>query len=1417
MPSYSWNGVTGDWNVAANWTPSGGPPTSSDSATISATSSAYTVTVDSADVANSLTLSSATATLNDDGAGASLTIGGTLAISAGTFNLATTSVASGALTVGALNLSGGALTINAGGRLNLGGAISQTGGTLTLAGGTIAGGTIQSTAGTLALNSGTLSGATFDGPLNLTSTSAQQRIHLANGSTVAGSSGSGPGTINVTGQNTILYLDNTQTLSNDTINLGNASTYDFLANFDTASAGGQVLTLASSVTINVVGDAELAGSGASGDEIVNQGFISQTASGSSFYISPLAFTNSGTIDAAAASGQLILNPATFTNNGAIDVANGESVTIEPTTFSATASSLIAIGANSSVTIAPSDSAWTNLGSITLASGANLYLYGSLSAASLGSVADSGGAVDVGGTWNNSGQTLDGSAAFGRLTLYGGAIGGGTATSAGVAFSSAGGTLSGLTFEGPLSLTSAQQIVHLANGATVVGSAGSGPGTINVTGQSSALYFDNTQTVGSDTINLGSASGPAYLEQDDTIGGAQVLTLASTVALHVSGNAQIVSGYASGDAIVNQGVIDQTGGALTIAGAAFTNSGAFELGGGTLTSTASLTNSVGASISGTGTITAATFTNLGTIEASGGTLTLTNAVTGTGGLKIDGSADLVVGGAIASGATATFNGANATLTLDQTSTFGATVGGISVGDVIDLVGVTANGATVNGSNQLVVTQNGTTVATLQLDGAYSGFTFVTQPVSGGTDIVVQQNGGLPNPATVAQYLANVSGYDQISGGFSISNSAANIAGGLDQLNDTHINTITISDSALIGVTVAQLTSDATAIGKLANANANAYQLAVTDSAANITGGLDGLNGSHIASITISDNNAIGVTVAQLTSDATAIGKLANANPNPYQLAVTDTAADITAGLDSLDGSNIASITISDNNAIGVTVAQLTSDATAIGKLANANANAYQLAVTDSLSAIIGDLSGLNGNSHINSLTGASGAATLSSGTIAAGAFALTGSSTALTLGEILTYSGTFNVGAGSTLGIASGDGLTETAAVVNNGLISLSGGTLTSSGAGSSLTDAAGSTLSGYGTVTATTFANAGTIEASGGTLTLTNAVTGTGGLKIDGGADLEVGGAIASGATATFNGANATLTLDQASTFGATIGGISANDTIDLVGITANGAMVNGSNQLVVTENGTTVATLQLDGAYSGFTFVPQSVSGGTDIVATQNALQNPATVAQYLANVSGYDQISGGFAISDSAANIAGGLDQLNDTHINKITISDNGRDRRFGRAADQRRDGDRQARQRQREGGLSAGGHRLALGHHRRSQRAERQFPCRFADGSERRRDAEQRDDRGRSVHAHRLLDRADARRKLDLYQDLHRRRGRDGQHFDGRYADAEGNDQPRRQRQRRGNARAPRRLGDDRIRRLALGREPDRLGHWNQRHAR
>ena len=45
MTSYTWQGISGDWNNGSNWTPSGGPPTSSDTATINGTAT-DTITVD---------------------------------------------------------------------------------------------------------------------------------------------------------------------------------------------------------------------------------------------------------------------------------------------------------------------------------------------------------------------------------------------------------------------------------------------------------------------------------------------------------------------------------------------------------------------------------------------------------------------------------------------------------------------------------------------------------------------------------------------------------------------------------------------------------------------------------------------------------------------------------------------------------------------------------------------------------------------------------------------------------------------------------------------------------------------------------------------------------------------------------------------------------------------------------------------------------------------------------------------------------------------------------------------------------------------------------------------------------------------------------------------------------------------------
>jgi hypothetical protein len=267
---------------------------------------------------------------------------------------------------------------------------------------------------------------------------------------------------------------------------------------------------------------------------------------------------------------------------------------------------------------------------------------------------------------------------------------------------------------------------------------------------------------------------------------------------------------------------------------------------------------------------------------------------------------------------------------------------------------------------------------------------------------------------------------------VSDTAADITAGLDGLNGSNIASITISDNGAIGVSVAQLTSDAGAIGKLANADTMPYQLAVSDTAADITAGLNGLNGSNIASITISDKGAVGVSVAELTSDWAAIDELANANATSYELAVTDTAANVLAALATpiLEAAiaHIGSITATGGTVV-VSASTFSADQAALDKIVGG------FAVSDTAANIVAKLSSLNADPHVAGITAASGSATLSEGAVVnAPSFSETGSGTSLTVAEALGYAGVFSQGAGSTLSISSGDALSLT------GTASLSGTT-----------------------------------------------------------------------------------------------------------------------------------------------------------------------------------------------------------------------------------------------------------------------------------------------------------------------------------------------------------------------------------------
>src|SRR5271167_4195382 len=113
--------------------------------------------------------------------------------------------------------------------------------------------------------------------MSLSTTSAY--VYVTNGLTLAGTNGTGTGTINLTGQSADIYAEGGQTLTNATLNIGNANNYTYLYNYD--PYGIAVLTLGASLTIDQVGNAILDTSyeGRPASGIVNAGTINAGLSG----------------------------------------------------------------------------------------------------------------------------------------------------------------------------------------------------------------------------------------------------------------------------------------------------------------------------------------------------------------------------------------------------------------------------------------------------------------------------------------------------------------------------------------------------------------------------------------------------------------------------------------------------------------------------------------------------------------------------------------------------------------------------------------------------------------------------------------------------------------------------------------------------------------------------------------------------------------------------------------------------------------------------------------------------------------------------------------------------------------------------------------------------------------------------------
>ena len=178
-----------------------------------------------------------------------------------------------------------------------------------------------------------------------------------------------------------------------------------------------------------------------------------------------------------------------------------------------------------------------------------------------------------------------------------------------------------------------------------------------------------------------------------------------------------------------------------------------------------------------------------------------------------------------------------------------------------------------------------------------------------------------PVTVAGYLANHAALDA-AGNIAIADTAANVSGSFDTLNgDAHVASITLTDTGTptLSLTAAQALNDTHALGVITNSS---YAVGVVDTGADVAANLNGLNAdAHVTSVTLTDAGqpTLTLTIAQVLNDTTALAKISN----PYFIAIADTAANIqsltSAQITTLHTTGVSQITAT-NASVGLSATQ-----------------------------------------------------------------------------------------------------------------------------------------------------------------------------------------------------------------------------------------------------------------------------------------------------------------------------------------------------------------------------------------------------------------------------------------------------------------------------------------------------------------
>jgi hypothetical protein len=662
---------------------------------------------------NAGTISATGATIN---LGGSVTALGTLTASTSTIDLLTSVTGPQLSGFG----SGNHVVIGQGGQVdNSNNTLTLTAatGSLTLAGGTLKGGTVNAGGGAKVVatsSGGTLDGVTLNSDLDVTVAGASATV--VNGLTLNGTA-----TLGSANAFANLNFTNTQTLG------GNGSVV-----FASGAGTSQQLRVAAGATLTVGAGITIHGGsgtvGASSGTVVNNGTIAADVAGTSITVNPTSFTNAGTLKATGGGSLFISNltgnlgATSLSGSGSGSLSVNGTYTVNTSLSAGTGQTLSLLGtwtaaAGATVTVSGGTFGLGNTTSLAAVSLSNstLDVQGNYTYAQLQSLL-SGNKLEIGlgGTLDNTNNTLTLSGSGQSLQLIGGTVKGGTvnaSSGAKVVASSAGGTLDGVTLNSDLDLTASGANATVLDGLTLNGTATLGAAH-NVSG--SSLSFSMAETLGG-TGSVVFATGGASSQLNVYYYLNATLTIGAGITVH-GGNGTV--GYFNSPgygAVVNNGTInaDVAGAGISFTTASFTNAGTLEATNGGRLSVSGLTGNLGtATLSGTGSslsVNGSNYTVNSSLSAgSGQTLALLGTWTAATGVTIT-----VSGGTFGLGTPSSLSAisltnstldvqANYTYTQLQSLLSGNTLE-IGTGGTLDNTG---NTLTLNGSGQSLLLVGGT---------------------------------------------------------------------------------------------------------------------------------------------------------------------------------------------------------------------------------------------------------------------------------------------------------------------------------------------------------------------------------------------------------------------------------------------------------------------------------------------------------------------------------------------------------------------------------------------------------------------------------------------------------------------------------------------------------------------------------------